>query len=71
MGMYTLDRLKIMEDDVGKPSAPEVLFVQSGSITVELAASALMLGTGDTMTVPVGIERRLSGPGSVVYRVSG
>ncbi|WP_295635021.1 cupin domain-containing protein [Novosphingobium sp.] len=68
---FSLDRLDMMADDICTPGTPEVLFVQSGSITVELAASTLTLGPGDAMTVPVGIERRLSGPGSVVYRVSG
>jgi hypothetical protein len=68
---FSLDRLNMMDSDIGTPDAPEVLFVQSGSIAVELAESTLTLGPGDTMTVPVGIERRLSGPGSIVYRVSG
>ena len=68
---FSLDRLNMIEDDIGTPAAPEVLFVQSGSVTVNLAASTLTLGPGDSMTVPVGTERRLSGPGSLVYRVSG
>ena len=68
---FTLDRLDMAEDHIGTPGAPEVLFVQSGSVAVNLAASTLTLSPGDTMTIPVGIERRLSGPESFVYRVSG
>ena len=68
---FSLDRLNVIADDIITPGGPEVLFVQSGLIKVELAESTLTLGPGDTMSVPLGIERRLSGAGSVVYRVSG
>ncbi len=68
---FSLDRLHLQGEDIRKPDAPEVLFVHSGAVKVALADAMLTLGIGDTMTVPVGTERRLSGAGSVVYRVSG
>ena len=66
---FTLDRLDLGED-TRTPAAPEVVFVQSGELKVAWEDGALTLGVGDTMTLPVGIERRLTGP-AVVYRVSG
>ena len=68
---FTLDRLDIDRGtDIRKPTAPEVLFVQSGTPTVSWADGTLALGKGDTMTVPLGLERTLSGSG-VIYRVNG
>jgi mannose-6-phosphate isomerase-like protein (cupin superfamily) len=66
---FTLDRLDTVGDRA-TTHAPEVLFVQSGTLTVAWDEGALTLGAGDTMTVPVGVERKLSGE-AVVYRVSG
>jgi quercetin dioxygenase-like cupin family protein len=70
---FTLDRL-VLNDAAGvhgaTPAAPEVIFVHAGRLTVAWQESQLTLGAGDTMTMPVGVERRLSGPG-VAYRVSG
>ena len=51
-------------------AAPEVLFVQSGRLKVTWADGDLTLDAGDTMTVPVGLARSLSGT-CVAYRVSG
>lgn len=68
---FSLDRLELQAEDIRKPDKPEVLFVQSGAVDVDLAGARLTLRAGDTMTVPIGVERRLSGPASVVYRVSG
>ena len=69
---FTLERIDLTETvaDVRTPSAPEVVFVQSGHLNVAWADGSLALGAGDTMTLPVGLERKLTGP-SVVYRVSG
>jgi quercetin dioxygenase-like cupin family protein len=68
---FTLDRLALGETTAFENvSAPEVLFVQSGALTVAWADGAIILDQGDTMTVPVGLNRSLSGTG-VAYRVSG
>jgi len=65
---YTLDRL-VDPDEVATVDRPEVLFVHSGEATVGWDGGTVTLGAGDTMTVPVGLRRALSGQ-SVVYRVS-
>lgn len=52
--------------------APEVLFIQSGALTVGWEGGTLSLATGDTMTTPEGLHRVLtSDVGCVAYRVSG
>jgi quercetin dioxygenase-like cupin family protein len=66
---YTLDRM-VDPDDVAIVDRPEVLFVHAGKLRVSWNSGALTVGTGDTMTTPVGLERRMSG-NAVVYRVSG
>jgi len=38
-------------------SAPEVVFVQSGSVEVRTSLGTASLGAGDTMTVPVEVQR--------------
>ena len=65
---YTLDRL-VDPNETTTPTQPEVLFVHTGELTVAWADGVLTLGAGDTMTVPVGLERQLSGE-AVVYRIS-
>jgi mannose-6-phosphate isomerase-like protein (cupin superfamily) len=51
---------------------PEVLFVQSGDLKLEWSAGALLLGKGDTITIPMGLERKLSSAkGVLAYRVRG
>ncbi len=69
---FTLDRVVATSDDtdVATPMAAEVLFVQSGSLLVSWASGSLSLAPGDTMTMPIGHERRLSGD-AIYYRVSG
>ncbi len=69
---FTLERL-----DIGKGmaldariAAPEVLFVQSGQMKVSWPDGDLTLDAGDTISVPVGLARSLSG-NCVAYRVSG
>ena len=54
------------------PDAPGVLFVHSGTAHVGWDGGEVELGSGDTMTVPIGVERTLSGSSeAIVYRVSG
>jgi len=75
---FSLDRINLVDGggdgdgaaDIGTPQSPEVLFVQDGSLSVTWDGGALTLGIGDTMTVPIGLERRLGGT-ATVYRVSG
>lgn len=69
---FSVDRLDLegSTPDVGVPKQPEVIFVQAGSVTVAWDTGSLTLGTGDTMTLPIGAERRLSGT-ATIYRVSG
>ena len=66
---FTLDRL-VAPDDVATPDRPEVLFVHVGQLVVTWDGGQLTLDRGDTMTVPIGLERALIGD-AVVYRVSG
>jgi len=66
---FTLDRLDAVTDR-STPDTPEVLFVHEGVLTVAWDDGALDLHAGDTMTVPVGLERTVSGD-AVTYRVRG
>ena len=72
---FRLERLCLgdgMPADRNTPDAAEVLFVQSGKATVGWDGGELSLAAGDTMTLPIGLERRLSSAGgATVYRVSG
>jgi quercetin dioxygenase-like cupin family protein len=67
---FTLDLLDVASGNTSSPAGPEVLFVHSGSMTVEWSGGAVTLGVGDTITMPVGLKRNLSGEGAA-YRVSG
>ena len=68
---FSLDRINFADTtDTAVPTRPEVIFVQAGTVTVAWDGGSLTLGTGDAMTLPPGIERRLSGS-AAVYRVSG
>lgn len=70
---FTLDRIDLVAGgavDTCIPSAPEVLFAHSGTLAVDWDGGTLTLGAGDTITVPVGLERKLAGD-AVVYRVAG
>lgn len=50
----------------------EVLFVQQGALEVEAGGEAVILHPGDTLTVPVGMDRSFTSPrGSVVFAVRG
>jgi quercetin dioxygenase-like cupin family protein len=51
-------------------AAPEVLFVHSGTLDLTWDGGSTTLGPGDTITVPVGLERTLSGR-ATFYRVAG
>lgn len=54
------------------PHAPEVLFVHRGTLTITHPDGEIALGEGDTMTVPIGLDRALSSTnGCIAYRVSG
>lgn len=44
----------------------EVIFVNSGSVTMDWPDGSLKLGTGDTLTVPRGVERRFRGDGILI-----
>lgn len=72
---FTLARLDIAPG--GHLSAeivdyPEVLFVQSGKLTLNWGEGKLELGKGDTITIPMGLERKLSSEtGASLYRVRG
>jgi quercetin dioxygenase-like cupin family protein len=53
-------------------SQPEVLFVQEGELHVDWPDGRLVLGTGDTFTVPVGLRRTYSSAvGAIVFAVHG
>lgn len=66
---FTLDRLTKLQE-TARTKMPEVAFVHSGRAQVTWDGGALTLGPGDTMTIPVGLERTLSGD-AVIYRVLG
>ena len=69
---FTLERLDLSDGMAPEATvaAPEVLFVQSGQLDVTWANGTVALAAGDTMTVPIGLARTLSG-NCVAYRVSG
>ncbi len=51
---------------------PEVVFVQSGAVTLRWDGGALVLGPGDTLTTPVGLARDYaSAEGAVLFVVRG
>ena len=66
---FLLDRLTNPNQRV-KPETPEVIFVHQGTAGLTWNGGTLMLGAGDTITIPVGLERTISGE-AVVYRVQG
>ena len=72
---FRLDRLDLAPGgaiDMPAPSTPEVLFVHEGSLGVRWKEGEVKLQPGDTMTVPVGLDRTLSSQaGCVVYLVNG
>ena len=71
---FRLERLCLGEGTADRrtPGAPEVLFVHSGNARVGWDGGEIDLAAGDTMTVPIGLERTLAGSTwAIVYRVSG
>ena len=72
---FTLERIDLAAGealDMEAPRAPEVFFVHQGSLIISHGGEALCLGEGDTMTVPVGLDRRMTSlEGCIAYRVSG
>ena len=72
---FTVERLDISAGgrlDVAPPTAPEVIFVQTGALQVRWAEGEIQLHPGDTLTVPVGLDRTLvSALGCAAYRVGG
>jgi mannose-6-phosphate isomerase-like protein (cupin superfamily) len=69
---FTLERLCVSKGvaDRRRVAKPEVLFVHEGYASIEWDDKVLMLGVGDTITVPIGLERTVSGE-AAIYRVSG
>ena len=66
---FTLERLE-HPDERTTPHAPEVLFVHAGALDVTWEGGTLTLGVGDTMSVPVGLDRTISGD-AIAYRITG
>lgn len=53
-------------------SQPEVLFVHEGNLEVRWPGGRLIMGAGDTLTLPVGLQRTYcSGRGAIVFAVHG
>lgn len=56
---FTLSRLVLASEATtpSSPMRPEVVFVQRGAVNVRVPDAMVTLSTGDTMTVPRGLER--------------
>ena len=71
---FALERIAIAAGGtlgIPTPAGPEVLFVQEGELEVAWPEGAVLLGPGDTITVPCGLDRALSSAsGCLAYRVS-
>lgn len=72
---FTLARIDIKPGEslpAETVNSPEVIFIQSGELKLAWGQGELLLAKGDTITIPVGIERRLfSEMGAKCYRVRG
>ncbi|WP_425228915.1 cupin domain-containing protein [Sphingomonas sp.] len=69
---FTLTRLTLDGDDRSAEisrAVAEVVFVQTGAVAVITPAATLMLGAGDTMTVPAGTPRAYSSEGDATLFV--
>jgi quercetin dioxygenase-like cupin family protein len=70
-----MTRLDLRADecfDIGIAREPEVLFVHNGEAELEWTLGSLTLGSGDTVTVPIGLPHRIkSTDGAILYRVGG
>ena len=64
---FALRRLKLETGATVAPhsrSEQEVIFVQSGTLEVNWAEGKLILGAGDTLTVPIGLAHGFRNPAS-------
>jgi mannose-6-phosphate isomerase-like protein (cupin superfamily) len=72
---FTLDRLHLENDtsvEMDNIDRPTVLFVQSGYVQIAWNIDSLLLGPGDTITIPSDISISLSSlDNGVIYRVEG
>ncbi len=62
---FTLSRLTLDANGSSQRTAsdaPEVVFVQDGTVEVRTPDAAVTLGRGDTMTVPAGLPRAYASP---------
>ena len=68
---FDLDRIDIAAGDrldMLPPEQPEVVFVHEGSLRVRWPDGDILLGAGDTMSIPVGLDRQFeSDTGCVAY----
>lgn len=70
---FTLSRLKLSggATRVHAHDRPEVLFCTDGRIELHWPDGLLVLGAGDTLSVPAGVSRRFQGDGTLVIVRSG
>jgi quercetin dioxygenase-like cupin family protein len=66
---FTLDYLANAEERA-TPGTPEVIFVHEGTARIAWNGGSLTLDRGDTMSMPIGLERSLTCTG-IVFRVLG
>ncbi|MFM9976698.1 MAG: cupin domain-containing protein [Sphingomonadaceae bacterium] len=65
---FALDRFDgVAEQSTG--DTPQVLFVHKGALAVSWDGGELTIGAGDTLTVPVNLERSIGGD-AIAYRVT-
>jgi quercetin dioxygenase-like cupin family protein len=70
--MTRLDLASRSSFDIGVARSPEVLFVHAGAAELEWKDGRIVLGVGDTITVPIGLPHRIkSEDGAVLYKVGG
>jgi hypothetical protein len=77
-GTFTWDHgfrlVRILADDrhipVPAAESQNVLFVHEGSLEVRWSGGALVLGAGDTLTLPLGVAATISSPvGATLFRI--
>ncbi len=70
---FDLDRLDIKAGGTMEPTPsqkPEVIFVHQGQLAMHCPAGEIRLNPGDTMTIPIGLDRHFgSSTGCVAYLV--
>jgi mannose-6-phosphate isomerase-like protein (cupin superfamily) len=69
---FRLVRIQADDRDIPVPAAESqnVLFVHEGSLEVRWDSGALVLGAGDTLTVPLGVTSTISSPGgATLFRI--